>query len=300
MFGFINCNKPAGMTSRDVVNIVANRIRPHKAGHAGTLDPLAEGVLVIGVGRASRLVEYVQENEKQYRATFRFGVSSASGDLEQPLVEHPSDPRPSIHAIEEAATALTGEIEQVPSAFSAIWIDGKRAYERVRSGENVEVPKRRVIIHSLKILRYEYPQLELDIVCGSGTYIRSLGIDLAKSVSAHAVMTHLCRTRVGPFQIEDSVAAQRLKEPPLDPFVEPATKGIAHLPVMRLDEEQAWRIGNGLSVQIETTPPVDPAAGKIAAAIAADGSLRGIVRGKTKAGNTAWYPEKGFSVNQPK
>ncbi|TWU44991.1 tRNA pseudouridine synthase B [Novipirellula aureliae] len=300
MFGFINCNKPAGMTSRDVVNIVANRIRPHKAGHAGTLDPLAEGVLVIGVGRASRLVEYVQECEKQYRATFRFGVSSASGDLEQPLVEHPSDPQPCISALEKSAAALTGEIEQVPSAFSAIWVDGKRAYERVRRGEKVEIPKRRVMIHSLRILRYEYPLIELDIVCGSGTYVRSLGIDLAKSVSANAVMTHLRRTRIGPFRIEDAVAAERLKVPPLDRFVEPATKGVEHLPVMRLDREQAWRIGNGLSVQMETTPPLDPASGKIAAAIAADGSLRAIVRGKTKAGNTAWYPEKGFSVNQPR
>ncbi|TWT81959.1 tRNA pseudouridine synthase B [Planctomycetes bacterium CA13] len=282
------------MTSRDVVNIVTNRIRPHKAGHAGTLDPLAEGVLVLGVGRASRLVSYVQDCEKQYSATFRLGASSASGDLEQPLTEHAEDPRPSLAQLQQAAEQLTGEIEQVPSAFSAIWIDGKRAYERVRRGETVEVPPRKVTVYSLKIVRYEYPVLDLDIVCGSGTYVRSLGVDLARLVGANSVMTRLCRTRVGPFRIEDSVDADSLKTPPLDGYVEPAVKGIEHLPKMQLDGEQDWRVINGLSVLISTDPPIDPSEGKIAAAITASGELRAIMRGKTKQGGLAWYPERGF------
>ncbi|TWU31764.1 tRNA pseudouridine synthase B [Novipirellula artificiosorum] len=284
------------MTSRDVVNIVANRIAPYKAGHAGTLDPLAEGVLVLGVGRASRLVSYVQDYEKQYAATFRLGVASASGDLEQELIEYPEDPVPTFEELTLAAQTLTGEIEQTPSAFSAIWVDGKRAYERVRNGETVEMPSRRVLIHALTLTRYEYPWMDLEIICGSGTYIRSLGVDLAATVNTHAVMSHLCRTRIGPFAISASVEALSLKNTPIQPWVQPATMGVEHLPKMQLDGTLMWRVGNGLCVDAETHPSVHPNQGGVVAAIAPDGRLHAILRGKTKQGNPAWYPEKVFHV----
>ena len=163
-------------------------------GHAGTLDPLAEGVLVLGVGPAVRLVPYVLQHPKHYQATFRLGSSSVSGDLEGEISKFPDLPIPTREELEAAAENLTGEIAQIPPAHSAIWVDGERAYRRIRAGEKFEMPSRIVQIDALEITRYEFPEIDLNIVCGSGTYIRTLGIDLAINVGSTAVMSFLSRS----------------------------------------------------------------------------------------------------------
>ncbi len=301
------------MTSRDVVNVASRRVRPHKVGHSGTLDPLAEGVLVLGVGRASRLTSFVQDYPKQYLASFRFGAESESGDLEQPLRLYPDDPRPTLETLVAAAIALTGEVKQVPSAYSAIWIDGKRACDRIRNGEQVDVPSRTVQVHAFKILRYDYPQIDVEITCGSGTYVRSLGVDLAAVVGAHAVMTHLVRTRVGPFRIADAITLDQVKNEELEPLLHPARLGVEHLPQLPVDFDEATRLINGLNVfGVAEYAPIDPLSGergptatynptdeKVAAAIRSDGRLIAIVRGKTKDYDPSWYPERVFPL-QPR
>lgn len=290
-FGFLCCNKPSGMTSRDVVNVVQRRLRHElnrrdiKVGHAGTLDPLAEGVLVLGVGPASRLVPYVQQQPKHYRATFRFGESTVSGDLEGEITCHPDLPQPSRQRIDSAIEGLIGSIQQTPPAHSAIWVDGQRAYKRIRAGESFEMPSRTVEVHSLEVLKYEFPEIDLDIVCGSGTYIRSLGIDLAVAVGSAAVMSQLTRMGVGPFVIEDAKTIDQLRDDDLEPMIVSATMGIGHLPQILIDANDSERLGHGKNID------ADPS-GREAAAITADGQLRAIVRWK----QDAWYPYRVFPV----
>jgi tRNA pseudouridine55 synthase len=283
------------MTSRDVVNVVQRRVRPIKVGHAGTLDPLAKGVLVLGVGPAVRLVPYVQQLPKHYQATFRLGQSSVSGDLEGEVLQHPELPLPSLDQLQTASVQLTGTIEQIPPAHSAIWVDGKRAYKRVRAGEQVEMPSRTVRVESLVILSYDYPELELDIVCGSGTYIRTLGIDLAKQAGSTAVMAYLQRTGVGDFRVEDAITIDQLREEPLESMLLPAVRSVPHLPRLEIDAEQSIRLGHGLCIDGE--PIGDRAATQIdeAAAVVQDDHLRAIVRRK----RGQWYPYRVFPVAAP-
>ena len=293
LFGFLCCNKPPGMTSRDVVNIVQRRLRREghskrvKVGHAGTLDPLAEGVLVVAIGPASRLVPFVQQQPKHYRATFLLGQSTDSGDLEGEINHFPELPPPSRRQIDQAAAGLVGTIQQTPPAHSAIWVDGQRAYKRVRSGESVQMPSRTVQVRSLDVLRYEFPELDLDIVCGSGTYIRSIGMDLAIAAGSVAVMSHLVRVAIGPFVIDDAVTVDQLSEDDLPSMVLPPTMGVGHLPQIKIDDVDTERLGHGKSIV------GDP--GEVeAAALTPDGRLRAIVRWK----EDAWYPSRVFPIEQ--
>ncbi len=303
LLGFFNVDKPPGMTSRDVVNAVQRRIRGVKVGHAGTLDPLARGVLVIGVGPAVRLVPYLHQTAKAYRGAFRLGVSSASGDTEEAITERPNPPVPTREELDAAAAALTGEIVQTPPAYSAIWVDGRRAYDRVRDGETVDVPSRRVRIDSFVITRYEYPNVEAEIRCGSGTYIRSLGIDLAAACGTAAVMTALTRTAVGPFSIDRSIGIEAVRDGELGSFLVSPLEAVAHLPRVTIDDDDVRRMrfgqplaetertlpsaGMGLAAGIGAASGVDESD---AAAVDRAGRLRGIVRWK----RNRWRPYRVF------
>jgi tRNA pseudouridine55 synthase len=293
LFGFLNCNKSPGMTSRDVVNVVQRRIRGVKVGHAGTLDPLAEGVLVLGVGPAVRLVPYVQQQPKHYVATFRLGASSVSGDLEGEVTQHPDLPIPNAAQLESSVTGLIGRIEQTPPAHSAIWVDGRRAYKRIRAGEEFEMPKRIVEVYSLQILRYEFPEVDLDIQCGSGTYIRTLGLDLARAAGSTAVMSHLQRQGVGPFLHEDSVSIDQLRDDEIESMLVAPTLGVKHVPQLAIDQSDSKRLGHGLCLSGEM-PVNPPESGETelseAAAIAPGGHLRAIVRKK----RGEWCPYRVF------
>ena len=288
VYGFLNCYKPVGMTSRDVVNVVQRRMRPAKVGHAGTLDPAAEGVLVLGVGPAVRLISYVQQQPKHYRGRFRLGYSSPSGDLEEALTAHPELPMPTRAHLEVAAESLVGEIDQTPPAHSAIHVRGRRAYERVRQGETVEMPSRRVVIHSLKVTSYDPPEFELEITCGSGTYIRTLGTDVAAAAGSTAVMTRLVRLGVGPFRSGDALALDRLENDPLRRLLRPALEGVAHLPPVTIDDDQSRRLGHGLQIEAQTDTTGQRVDGVEAAAVDAGGHLRAILRAR----GDSWRPTK--------
>ncbi|REJ97541.1 MAG: tRNA pseudouridine(55) synthase TruB [Planctomycetota bacterium] len=210
MFGLLNLNKPSGRTSRDVVNRVQRLVRPAKVGHAGTLDPLASGVLVVCLGPATRLVPILHELPKVYRGTFRWGCASESDDVESDVTQLTDAPQLTAPALESVLPEFLGTIEQVPPSFSAVKIGGRRAYKLARAGNEVRPPPRRVEIHRLELLELDADMFRLEIECGTGTYVRSLGRDIAVRLGSGAVMTELTRVSIGPFDLADSVPVDRL------------------------------------------------------------------------------------------
>jgi tRNA pseudouridine55 synthase len=245
LFGALNVHKPAGLTSRAVVDRVERLIRPVRAGHAGTLDPLATGVLVICVGQATRLIQYVQRMPKTYHATFLLGRSSETDDVEGEVVPVADAPTPSRESLDNALKQFVGDIEQRPPAHSAIKLAGRRAYKLARRGVAVEIAPRPVTIHSISVRRYVYPNLELDIECGSGTYVRSLGRDLGAALGTAAVMSALVRTAIGRFCIQDAIALDDLRAETLSQHLQPALTIVDNLPRVALSEAQLLEIRNG-------------------------------------------------------
>ena len=248
MFGLLNINKPSGITSRDVVNRVQRLVRGVKAGHAGTLDPLATGVLVVALGPATRLVEFVQRMPKTYVGTFLLGRSSDTEDIEGTVVELDHPPRPTRPEIEAVLPAFIGTIQQRPPDFSALKVQGRRAYAVARRGEAVELQPRPIEIYRLTVMRYEYPELQLEICCGSGTYVRSLGRDVAQALGTAAVMSALVRTAIGGFRIEQACDLAQLTAETIPLQLLPATRGVTELPAVCLNDQEVRRVGHGLPV----------------------------------------------------
>jgi tRNA pseudouridine55 synthase len=248
MFGLLNLDKPPGDTSRDVVNRVQRLVRPEKVGHCGTLDPLASGVLVVAIGQATRLVEYVQRLPKTYQATFLLGRESNTEDIEGDVVELPSPAVPSGEQIVTAARQFVGTIQQQPPAFSALKVGGQRAYDVARRGGNVELAPRPIAVYSMEVLRYDYPELELRIECGSGTYVRSLGRDLARVLGTGAVMSALRRLAIGPFRADRALAGGELTRSAIESHLLSPVLALGDMPHASLDERELARIAQGQSV----------------------------------------------------
>lgn len=249
--GLINLDKPSGMTSRDAVNVVQRLVRPAKVGHAGTLDPLATGVLVVCLGTATRLIPYLQDQRKTYRATFRFGVSSESHDLECEPVPLEQAPQLTRSQIEQAVPEFVGTIEQIPPVYSAVHVAGRRAYDLARKGKSVELAPRTVEIDRLELIRFDEARQEADfeIVCGSGTYIRSLGRDLAIRLGTAAVMTALRRTAVGSFRVNDAHSPKRLDAASLTDMLSPPQAALEQLPRVELDDAHVAALRQGQFVE---------------------------------------------------
>lgn len=256
MFGFWNVNKPVGVTSRDVVTRIQRIVKPLKVGHAGTLDPLASGVLVVACGPATRLIENAQQLSKEYVAEFQLGRSSAGDDLESEVTIHRDLPIPTLADLEAAVPKFLGDIEQVPPAHSAVKVKGKRAYELARKGEDVQLSARVVRIDTLDILNFEFPTLNLKVRCGSGTYIRSLGRDLAAALGTRAVMSALERTAIGPFVVSDALAYREIDRETLIASLHQPGLVLAGLPTLILDDEAIADIRQGRKVSIGGEPSV--------------------------------------------
>lgn len=203
--GFINLNKAAGMTSHDAVNFLRKIFRTKKVGHGGTLDPAATGVLPIAVGRATKFLEYLADCDKTYRAEILFGTSTDSGDLDGKIISRQENfSMPTVDELQIAAKKFIGEIEQTPPKFSAIKINGRKAYDLARKNIDFEIPKRLVKIYRLEILRVEKNIVEAEVDCSKGTYIRSLAEDFGKNLNLPATLKSLQRTRVGNFLLKNS------------------------------------------------------------------------------------------------
>jgi len=246
-------------------------VRPAKVGHAGTLDPLATGVLVVCVGNSTRLIEYVQRMPKRYRGTFLLDRSSPTEDVEGEVEVLDAANASSLthEQIATAARRFVGQIEQRPPAYSAKKVAGRRAYKLAREGRAVELKPQPVTVHRLDVLRWEYPQLELDIQCGSGTYVRSLGRDLAQSLGTSAVMSVLRRTAIGAFTVDGALDGETLTAENLADHLLPPLRAVATLPRVTLSRDQVAGIRNGKWLAL----PDIPANAKELAAVDATGHL---------------------------
>ncbi|HEY1188352.1 MAG TPA: tRNA pseudouridine(55) synthase TruB, partial [Gemmata sp.] len=203
MNGLLVIDKPGGMTSRDAVNRVQRWFpRKTKIGHTGTLDPLATGVLVVCVGLATRLAGYVQAMSKSYSSRFRLGATSDTDDADGAVVEVATATPPAREEIDTALGRFVGSIEQLPPAVSALKVDGRRAHDLVRKGQEVALAPRPVRIDAVRVRRYEWPWLDVEVDCGKGTYIRSIARDLGAALGCGGMVQALRRTRVGPFLAE--------------------------------------------------------------------------------------------------
>ena len=212
MFGFLNVYKPKGKTSHDVVAILRRVTKIKQIGHTGTLDPFAEGVLPICIGKATRLIEYLND-DKAYIGTVQLGKSTTTYDLEGETVDV-SDKTPDIEEIENELNNFRGNIEQLPPIYSAIKVNGKKLYEYARKGEEVEIKPRSVNINELKILNYDQENriLELYIKCSKGTYIRSIAHDLGKNLGCFGHLIKLVRVKAGDFEVENSIKLEDLTD----------------------------------------------------------------------------------------
>jgi tRNA pseudouridine55 synthase len=246
-------DKPAGITSHDVVARVRRLAGTRKVGHAGTLDPMATGVLVLGLNRATRLLGHLSLTDKAYAATVRLGVTTTTDDAEGEVVGSQPTEALTETAVRDALAAFVGEIDQVPSAVSAIKVDGRRAYARVRDGEQVDLPARRVNVHSIDItaLDLEHASLDLEVRCSSGTYVRAIARDLGAALGVGGHLTALRRTAVGPFLIDDAHSLEALADDfTMTPISDAARTAF---PAMDLSDADAAhvRVGRALDLPLD-------------------------------------------------
>ncbi|WP_432253325.1 tRNA pseudouridine(55) synthase TruB [Streptomyces sp. HNM1019] len=263
--GLVIVDKPAGFTSHDVVARMRRFAGTRRVGHAGTLDPMATGVLVIGVEKATRLLGHLALTEKEYRATIRLGQTTVTDDAEGEITASEGAAGVDLGAVRAGIEELTGNIQQVPSKVSAIKIDGKRSYARAREGEEFAIPARPVTVSSFALhdrreakAEEHTTVLDLDVtvVCSSGTYIRALARDLGAGLGVGGHLTALRRTRVGPYGLEAARTLERLEESlEILPIAEAAA---AAFPRWDVDERQARLLGNGVRIDM---PPGETGAG---------------------------------------
>lgn len=259
MQGLINLNKPAGLTSHDCVARVRRLLRLKKVGHGGTLDPSATGVLPIAVGRATRLLQFLQSG-KVYRATIRFGIQTATDDLEGEVLASNPAAWLTLDAVRPYLAKFQGTIEQIPPSYSAIHIGGKRLYELARSGIEVEIPVRTVEIHEITVLSWrsgEFPELEVAIACGGGTYIRSIARDLGEAIGTGGTLAALIRTRSSGFDLKNSITLEAIAEQLEAEIFAPLLPELAvvHLPAIELPATVAKRWSQGQKIRWEEIPP---------------------------------------------
>ena len=263
--GLLNINKPAGVTSRDVVNRVVRVLRQVtgqkkvKAGHCGTLDPMATGVLVVCVGQATRLVSLIQEQAKTYRGSFLLGRVTDTDDVTGETISENALNSNSVtrEQLEALLPEFTGRIEQVPPRFSAVHVDGKRAYDLARRGAEVKLDPRTVEVYRLELESFECPAFGLVIECGSGTYIRSIGRDIGQLLGCGATMSSLVRTAIGPFRVTAAIPLDELTEQNLEDVLLPPAFGVQHLPSIQIDMGEAVHIRNGREIQDRRSGPDD-------------------------------------------
>lgn len=296
--GILVVDKPPGATSFDIVRMVRKGTGVKRVGHGGTLDPAATGVLLVLLGQAARVSDYLMDLPKTYVAVVRLGVETDTYDADGETVsEH--DVTATAEDVRRALAAFQGEIEQMPPAYSALKVEGKRAYDLARRGEAVALRPRKVQIYRVSLLRYDPPLAEIEVECGRGTYIRSLAHDLGAALGCGAHLAALRRTRIGPFTTESALSEERLREALADGSwrqrLLPTDCGLVSLPALTVGAEAERDLRHGQAVKLDAAttgrlpPPTD---GREARCYAEDGSLIGILRYDAAAG--AWRPRKIF------
>ena len=289
--GVLVVDKPIGLTSHDVVQIIRRGSGIRRAGHTGTLDPRASGVLVVLVGPAVRLSEYVSASNKRYQATIRLGSSTgtydADGTATSPTV---SVDNISEEQFDEVLQRFVGTIEQVPPPYSAVKVKGRKAYEMARQGEEVDLEPRTIEVYSLEILEWAPPEVVVDVYCSSGTYVRSLAHDLGNTLGCGAHLIGLRRTKSGRFTLRDAVPLRRLQEAftagEWYRFLIPAAEALADWPMVELDADQVELVRHGHRV------PAEPGSKGWARGVSEQGDLVALL--EIDPETAEWQPKKVF------
>lgn len=288
-YGLIIVDKPVGPTSHNVVSLVRKGSGIRKVGHAGTLDPRASGVLVLCLGVATRLSEYLSTTRKTYQAVVRWGSATRTYDAEGPVTRR-TGTAPRLQEIEQALPSFTGEIDQVPPPFSAVKVKGRKAYEMARTGEAVALGPRKVTVYRLQIVSYKPPDLTLLVECSAGTYIRSLAHDLGEQLGSGAHLSSLRRLQAGPFTLEDAVPLPKLEVGFLsgkwEAYVRPAVDALPEFPAVAVDPDglELLRFGHRI--------PAASGAQGMAKAVGPDGELAAIL--EAVEDGSQWHPRKVF------
>lgn len=283
--GVLNLHKPGGMTSRDVVDLISRPLgKKVKVGHAGTLDPLASGVLVVCVGQATRLIEYVQRMPKSYRTVVKLGATSDTLDADGQIQQMENPPIPTESAILEALKSQIGTIDQLPPQFSALKVEGKRAYDLARGGQAVELAPRPVRIDRVELISYNWPLLELEVDCGSGTYIRSIARDIGEILGCGGLVEVLVRTRIGGFRLTDAIDPTGQSIDEILGHLQPVETALGDLPRLLISQGQVEAIQMGKALPAREVEAAEALEGE-AALLAPDGKLVAIaeVGGPLKA-----------------
>ena len=255
--GLLNVDKPAGMTSRQAVDHVLKLVRPSKVGHAGTLDPLATGVLIVCVGAATRLITRVQQGRKRYVGRFLLGKRSDTEDTDGKVVEGGDWSGVTRSQLERLLPEFLGTIQQTPPQISAVKVAGHRAYKLARRGEAIELEPRPVEVFSMRISLFEPPEFELEIECGSGTYVRAIGRDLGERLGCGAVMSALNRTAIGRFELADAVPLASLNATSLRDSLMSPLAAVTELPQRKLDPAECVRVRQGRPIPWGFLPDAD-------------------------------------------
>ena len=296
--GILNVDKPGGWTSHDVVGWTRRVLREKRVGHAGTLDPMATGVLLICVGQATRVAEYLTAGRKVYRAEAQLGATTETYDADGEVVATATVPPLTAADLRSALSGFLGEIQQRPPAYSAIKQDGEAAYRKARRGEAVELPARPVTIDAIELLDWEpaAAKLTLEVTCGPGTYIRSLTHDLGQTLDCGAMLTRLTRIRSSQFAIEDAVGLDALAEAArmgdLSRYLHPIEAALRQLTCVPVGTDEVARLAHGQFIPCPLPPAVETG-------YAVDANATVIAILTYRADQSAWQPDKVFQTSDP-
>ncbi len=286
--GFLNVHKPAGMTSHDVVAKVRRIVKTqgiNKVGHAGTLDPMATGVLILCIGSATRLSDDVMHGTKQYQATVRLGINTDTYDAEGSITQQHDTTHLTPEQVQQALLPFIGAIDQIPPMYSAIKQGGKKLYDLARAGQTVERQPRRITIFALEMIVCSLPDVVLQVTCSAGTYIRSLAYDLGEAMGVGGHLTALARTQSGQFTLENAVALDMLTPDNWQTFLISPRTAFADRAALDLTADQLDVIRHGRAIPVD-----NPIAADLVMAYAPDGQLAAILHRE----NQQWQPEKVF------
>jgi tRNA pseudouridine55 synthase len=290
MSGVIVIDKPIGMTSHDVVQIVRKGTNIRRAGHTGTLDPRASGVLVVLVGPAVRLSEYVSASDKRYQAVIQLGTTTDTYDADGRVLSTTSVDI-SEKQFDDVLQSFVGQIEQVPPPYSSVKVKGRHAYDMARNGEEVDLEPRTINVYNLDLLEWAPPEAVIDVYCSSGTYVRSLAHDLGEKLGCGAHLIGLRRTKSGRFTLRDAVPLRKLREAfennTWQNFIIPAAEALSDWPAVELTMEQLDIVRHGRRI------PAEPGVGPMARAISEEGELIGLL--ELDPETQEWQPKKVFT-----
>ena len=298
--GVLVVDKPVGMTSHDVVDAVRRGTGIRRAGHTGTLDPRASGVLVILIGPAVRLSEYVSASDKRYQAIIRLGSSTDTFDADGKFVRSDQPVNVTEEQFEKILKQFEGEITQTPPPYSAVKVNGRRAYDMARQGEEVELTPRKIQVHHLEVLEWAPPEVVVDVHCSSGTYVRSLANDMGNALGTGAYLVGLRRTKSGRFTLRDATPLRKLQEAfqagNWYQYLIPAAEALADWPAVELNPDEVEEVRHGHRVKAAAGEPQPD----LVRGVSAAGELIALmVPAAAEDGSAEWQPKKVFFTSEP-